>query len=234
MLLGRNENTTIEEIYLQCGFNSHSSFTRAFKKHYQLSPTAFREKYQGQLSKIGQVDSKNGQMITDVSQYIYAIEKLKQWIIMNAQIEVKEISSFDTAYITQIGPNGLESAFERLMTWAGPKGLLKDDFKMATVYHDSYKTTSPDKVRMSASLLVDKPILQEGEVAARSIEGGLFIIGSFKIKPHEFEQSWTGLMVWMGENGYKYADRLPFEIYHNDFREHPENICIVDFYIPVQ
>ena len=234
LLLARDNSTTIEEVYLECGFNSHSSFTRAFKKHYQLSPTAFREKYQGQLSKIGQVDSKDGQMITEISQYIYAIEKLKQWIIMNAKIEVKKISSFDTVYITQIGPAGLESAFERLMVWAEPKGLLKDDFKMATIYHDSYKTTNPEKIRMSASLLVDTPVQEEGEVSAQTIEGGNYIIGRFEIGIHEFEQSWTGLFVWMGENGYKLADRQPFEIYHNDFREHPENICIVDFYIPVQ
>jgi len=38
----------------------------------------------------------------------------------------------------------------------------------------------------------------------------------------------------MNENGYKKAAQNPFEIYHNDFRMHPENKCIVDFYIPIE
>jgi len=37
----------------------------------------------------------------------------------------------------------------------------------------------------------------------------------------------------MNENGFKKADGNPFEIFHNNFREHPENKAIVDFYIPV-
>jgi AraC family transcriptional regulator len=38
----------------------------------------------------------------------------------------------------------------------------------------------------------------------------------------------------MNENGYKRADGNPFEIYHNNFDEHPEKKSIVDFYIPVR
>jgi len=37
----------------------------------------------------------------------------------------------------------------------------------------------------------------------------------------------------MNENGYSKADNIPFEIYHNNFNEHPEKKCIVDMYIPI-
>ena len=50
----------------------------------------------------------------------------------------------------------------------------------------------------------------------------------------EFEKSWTGLFIWMNENRYKKADKNPFEIYHNDYRDHPDKKSIVDFYIPVE
>ena len=46
-----------------------------------------------------------------------------------------------------------------------------------------------------------------------------------------------GLLVdsgWMNENGYKRADRHIFELYHNNFNDHPEKKAIVDFYIPVE
>ncbi len=51
---------------------------------------------------------------------------------------------------------------------------------------------------------------------------------------NELEKPWTGLFLWMNKNGYKKKDRNPFEIYHNNFKEHPEKKAIVDFYIPIE
>lgn len=153
---------------------------------------------------------------------------------MNANIEMKEIPTLELAFITQIGHEGLGNAYTKLMQWAIPKGLLKEDSKMLTIYHDSFKITEADKVRMSACLILNKKTEVSGEIGLTSIEKGKFIVGHFEIGIHEFEKSWTGLFIWMNENGYKKADRNPFEIYHNNFNEHPEKIAIVDFCIPVE
>ena len=66
------------------------------------------------------------------------------------------------------------------------------------------------------------------------IEAGKCIVGSFEIGLNEFEQAWTGLFLWMNENGYKKADRNPYEIYHNDFNTHPEKKFILDLHIPIE
>ena len=105
---------------------------------------------------------------------------------------------------------------------------------MVTIYHDSFKVTEAHKVRMSASILLNNPVETKGEIGQTSIESGRFIVGSFEIQTKEFEKSWTGLFIWMNVNGYKKADRNPFEIYHNNFNEHPEKKAIVDFYIPIE
>lgn len=153
---------------------------------------------------------------------------------LNTSIEVKESPKIELAYISLIGIQGLSQAFGRLMNWAGPKGLLKKpDFKMATIYHDSFKVTSPNKVRMSACLVLDEQIKVEGEIGLRTIKNGKFIIAHHEIDVHQFEQAWTSLFIWMNENGYKKAEQDPYEIYHNDFNTHPEKKCIVDLYIPV-
>ena len=90
------------------------------------------------------------------------------------------------------------------------------------------------KVRMSACIVLNKPVEVEGEIGLTSINAGKFIVGRFEIGLNEFEKSWTGLFLWMNENGYQKADENPFEIYHNNFNEHPERKAIVDFYIPVE
>jgi AraC family transcriptional regulator len=65
---------------------------------------------------------------------------------LDANIEVKEIQKMEFACISQIGIQGLNNAFERLMKWAAPKGLMNEpDFKMATIYYDSFKVTALTK-----------------------------------------------------------------------------------------
>lgn len=219
----------------QYGFNSHSAFTRAFKNFYGVSPTEFKKQNPNKFSKIRQLDSKNSQGQESYEKYICLINQLKEWTIMNANIEIKEMPKLEMAYIQSIGIHQLEGAFQRLVKWATPKGLLEEPAgKIATIYRDSFKVTEPSKVRISACVILDKPVEVEGEVGLTSIDPGKCIKGSYEIGMHEFEKSWTGLFLWMNENGYQKADICPFEIYHNHYSEHPENKFIVDFYIPVK
>lgn len=231
-LLHKNVKTT--EIAHKYGFSDNSSFSRAFKKYYGINPTEFRKQNPNRHSKISQLQSKNGQDYPDYDKYICIIDNLKNWIKMNAKIEVKEMPKMDLAYVSSIGPHNLESSYGTLMQWATPKGLMNDQTKMITVYHDSFKVTEANNVRMSASVLLDKPVETEGEIGLTTIKAGKCIVGSFEIGLNEFERSWTGLFVWMNENGYKKADREPFEIYHNNYNEHPERKAIVDFCIPIE
>ena len=154
---------------------------------------------------------------------------------MNANIEIKEIPKLNLAGVTHVGINGIENAFEKLTKWAIPKGLLKDsEAKMGRIFYDSLKVTANDKVRMSIILTTNEPFEAEGEINKLTINKGKCIVGRFEITPNEFEKSWTGLFIWMNENGYKKSVENPFEIYQNDYREHPENKFIVDLFIPIE
>jgi len=228
-----HKSITTTEMAHKYGFSDNSSFSRAFKKYFGISPTEFKKQNPNRHSKICQLESKNGQEYPDYDKYICIIDNLKNWIKMNAKIEIKEMPKMNLAYVTSIGTQNLKNAYGKLIQWATPLGLMNDKVKMATIYHDSFKVTEANKVRMSASILLNKPVETNGEIGLTSIEKGKFIVGSFEIGLNEFEKSWTGLFLWMNENGYKKADRNPFEIYHNNFNEHPERKAIVDFFIPI-
>ena len=153
---------------------------------------------------------------------------------MQSHIEVTSIDAIHTVGTSCIGVNNLSSTFQNVMTWAGPKGLLRQsDFKMATIYYDSFKITAPNKVRMRACLLVDDPIKTNGDMSLITINKGLHIIAHHEINVGEFERVWTELFMWMNSNGYKMRNEPAFEIYHNDFNTHPKKKCIVDLHIPI-
>lgn len=234
LLLHRKE-ITISDLVTQFGFSSISAFTRAFKNYYSVSPTDFRKSNSHKFSKISQIDSKNGQLETNYDQYICNIINLKKWTTMHANIEIKEIAAQDLAYITHIGVEGLDTAFYKIIQWATPRNILDNEkSKIVRLYHDSFKITTPNKVRMSIGVTLNQPVKVEGKIGLTQIEKGRYIVGSYEIEPVDFEKAWTGLFIWMNENGYKKADKNPFEIYHNNFNEHPEKKCIIDFCIPVE
>lgn len=215
------------------GFSDTSSFSRAFKKYYSVSPTEFIKQHPHRVSKIRQLQRKIGQAYPDREKYLCLILELTNWITMNAKIELKEVPSMELAYVSCIGSEHLGNAFQTLTRWATPKGLMHEQAQLLTVYHDSFKVTEASKVRMSAGMVIHEEIPAAGEIAMRSLAPGKCIVGSFEIRVEEFEKSWTGLFLWMNEQGYKKADQDPFELYHNNFNEHPEKKARVDFYIPI-
>ena len=226
----------ITEVSEKVGFLNLSSFSRAFKKFYGMSPQEFKELSPEKFSKICKTESKNGQLKVSFEQYICNINNSLNWIKMNAKTEVKILDQLDVAYISHVGKMDLiGNAFDQLIRWAAPKGLMgQENLRMVTIYHDSPKITDPNHLRMSACIVLNAKTSVEGEVSLRSIESGKCIVSRFEIAPHEFQQAWESSFVWMTENGYRKADKDPFEIYYNNYLEHPEKKFIVDLCIPVQ
>src|SRR5690606_9228296 len=84
-----HKNITATEIAHKYGFSDNSSYSRAFKKYFGVSPTEFKNQNPNRFSKIRQLKSKNGQEYPDYEKYICVINNLKNWIKMNAKIEIK-------------------------------------------------------------------------------------------------------------------------------------------------
>lgn len=235
-LLVVKKDLEIKEIYLDMGFSNHSVFSKTFKKYYGLPPSEFRKTAPEAFHKILQTQSKNGQIDTVFSQYICTIENLLNWTTMNLKIEVKEMPEMNLAAVMSLGIAGVEPSYDVLIDWAKKKQLFpRENVKMISVYHDSFKVTPPDKVQIHACMLLDEKLeAAEGEVFSETLEAGKYIVGSGEVTLHDFEQCWVSLFLWMNEHNYSMRRTFPFEIYHTNFKEHPEGKMIVDFCIPIQ
>lgn len=227
---------SVTEISEAIGFTNLSSFSRAFKKFYGLSPAEFRKETPSKFSKICKEESKNGQVEVRFEEYICNIQNALNWIKMNAKTEVKIVPEIKVAYISHQGKmDVIGNVYNRLMRWAMPKGLMNQpDLKMITIYHDSPKITDPNNLRMSACMTLSSEVNSEGEVNLKTLPATKCIVSRFELGFHEFQQAWESNFVWMSEHGYKKADKDPFEIYHNNPNEHPEGKSIVDLCIPVE
>lgn len=227
---------TVTEVSEVVGFTTLSSFSRAFKKFYGMSPVEFKKESPLKYSKICKTESKNGKIETLFEKYICNIHINLKWMQMKAKTEVKIMPILKVAYLTHQGKmDAVENTYHKLIKWAYPKGLMQqENLRMLTVYHDSPKITDEDKIRMSVCLTLNTEVKTEGEVSIKEIPEAKCVVSRLEITPSEFQQAWESNFVWMSEHGFKKADQDPYEIFYNNPNEHPEGKCIVDICIPVE
>lgn len=226
----------ISDIALEYGFNSDSIFCRTFKDLFGMSASEFREVKFSEFSKNGQSDRKNGKETGAGGDYFCDENNLNTSFIMNTTIEVKDMPALQVAYCRHIGQfNEIGNAYEKLMRWAGPRGLLRfPATKTLTVYHDDPKVTDIAKIRQSACITIDSDVRTEGEIGKMEVDGGRFAVGRFEIDEKGFEDAWNQMCLWIADNGYQAGDGYPYELYHNDHTQHPERKFILDICVPVK
>lgn len=198
-----------------------------------ISKKKKKKQGKGTYSKIRQAKSKIGQPSAHFEAYV--CDSNQNSTHMQSHIEVTSIDEIHTVGTSCIGIQNLSSTLENVLEWSRTKGLLcQPDFKMATLYYDSFKITAPDKIRMRGCLLVSEPLKSDGEISTVTINKGQHIIAHHEIPIDPFERVWTALFMYVNNTGYKMRNEPPFEIYHNNFNTHPEKKCLVDLYIPVE
>lgn len=154
---------------------------------------------------------------------------------METKVVVKEMPDMQAIYCRHTGAfNEVYKAYNKLMQFAGPRGLIGENAHTVTVYHDDPSVTEISKVRQSACLVVDKDVEVAGEIGKMTIKGGKYAVGHFEIDVTEFENAWNTMCVWFTESGYEPGEGNPYEYYYADPDNHPERKFVLDICIPVK
>lgn len=245
--LRSDKEVSISEIACNCGFGSAAHFSRTFRKYFGLTAKEFRETEKAVFAKDGFYFSKNGQATRKINQLSPdSIGQLcsdnfnqinhSNLIIMDTKIEIKEMPEFNVVYCRHTGQfNQIGKAYEKLMKWAGPRGLLNfPETKTITVYHDDPSITAIEQVRQSACITVANDVKVDGEIGKMKLDGGKYAVGHFEIDETGFEKAWNTMCLWFTESGYQPGDGYPYELYYNSPEEDVKRRFILDICIPVK
>ncbi len=234
---------TISDIAFACGFSGNAVFSRSFGEHFGMSPTTFRNGGYREIGKnrklIGnnrQQQRKQDKPVADQDNY-FRNDDNQHKKSMPMKVDVKEMPEMHVAYVRHIGNySQVGAAFEKLMRWAGPRGLLaKPDTRVVAVYHDDPGVTEEDKLRTSVCVTLPDHVPVTGELGTMKVAGGTYACGHFELSESEFTGAWTAMMRdWLPESGFVCDDKPPYELYLNNHMEHPQKKHIVDICIPVR
>lgn len=248
--------TPITSIAYDVGFSSPSVFSRAFKKHYLMTPSQWRDAWETDKSKnctidsnIGQLNGSNCKVIDNITLYIDSRTQKSIWRInmkddKSLEITVQTMPDIYVAYVRHHGqydPHDkylFQGLFSKLMSWAVPRKLFNPpDTKAMTVYSSGHPdTTASENLCVDACISINKDTIVAGEIGKRVIAGGQYaVISMIDATIEECSKAWDRVFNhWLPESGYQPGDGGYYCNHLNDPEQHPQKRHSVEMYLPVK
>lgn len=246
LLLVSNPFRSVTEIALDCGFSSSSNFARAFKEHFGMSASQWREggyekhrirKIREREGKIGKSAGKNGKDSHQDKDYNRTVKPLTEKE-HEMRVEVKHLPETQIAYVRHLKgywDPGIAEAWKKITTWACARSLIGPKTLYIGINLDNPDVTPADKCRYDACVSVPSGTKGSGEVNVGTIPSGKYAVYHFEGQAREIKDAYAYLYgKWMPESGYEPADSPCFEIYLNDPQKDPEGKFIMDICLPIK
>lgn len=153
---------TLLEVALDCGYHSHETFTRAFRRRFGMPPQDYRQRARRALPT------------TDPTAADQAGAKPTYELSATRVVRFREIH---LAFIRHTGPYETvpQELFDTLADWAQRRGIPGPWMWMG-IGHDAPATTAPERLRFDAALVVPSPFAPEGRIGHQVLAGGDFAV----------------------------------------------------------
>ncbi|MBN8590224.1 MAG: AraC family transcriptional regulator [Anaerolineae bacterium] len=205
-LLRADRHLAIAEAALASGFISQAHFSRAFKKHFGLSPR--------QWDRVTPLQNrKNGQILEGFPLYTFEDDG------KHFEVRLREQPLSTLAYIRVINaysdPSRIMGAFDRLLAWYQQQG---GDLRQTTLYgmsQDDPEITPLEKCRFDFCLSVPVTWRGNGEISLRELPAChlayIHCVGDIYLE----DRAWQYLYrYWLPRSRFMPVDLPAMEIYH--------------------
>jgi AraC family transcriptional regulator len=217
-------------IALDAGYETHESFTRAFRAMFGAAPSHYRKRQREQrdtLAPSGIHYLPEGGVID--------FTPLQRGGPMDVHTET--LPPRKVAFLRHVGPydEAVDATWQKILVWAGQHGLLGPQARFLGISHDNPHVTPPDKLRYDACIATDQPFEPEGEIGTQLIPGGEYAVathhGPYEQLPDTYAQLYGD---WLPRSGREPAEHPGFQVYHGMLGETPPENLVTDIYVPLR
>lgn len=211
---------SITDISFENGFETPSSYSRAFKKVFGVSPSEY----------------KNTVPVVLKSNEEY--QKVLKELVMQNFLGIKELEDMNVLYVRKTG-NYEEAACQAwsvLMKYCYSNKIRMEGTKCIGIGYDDPSITPENKLRYDACITCEDDIKVEGEISTQIIKGGKYAVFLHKGSYKNLNETYRAIfMEWVPSNGKQVANKPSFELYLNrdPRRTKPENLR-TEIYIPIE
>lgn len=216
----------VTRVALEAGYQTHESFSRAFKEMFGKSPSDHRARQrriwvEGGPGRVAYRPDGQAVELTPLDTGGTAME-----------VSIKKLEPMRVAFVRHQGPyEACGQAWGRLYAWAGPRGLLGPHTVMVGLSYDDPEVTPGDKVRYDACITVGPEVGPAGEVGVQEIPGGDYAVTLHQGPYDGLKQTYAQLCgQWMPESHREIRSLPSCEVYLND----PDTIAPQDLLVEIR
>jgi len=187
------------------GYASAAAFSRAFRSAYGASPGAFRS-FSRQTP----------------GAFTMPVQVLTRPALRIAAVRHKG------------PPQEIGSAFDRLMAWAGPKGIVMPPAVGVAVYLSDMTTVPPADQEALAGLTVGPDVHGDDLVEVHQVPGGRQAVLLYKGPYAQIGKGYKELFGWLPTSGEETASLPCFEINLNDPRQTAPEDLLTELCLPLK
>ncbi len=152
---------SVLEIALEVGYQNHETFSRAFKRRFNKTPSAYRRSSHSEASK-----ERPGRM--------EGLEQTRNVGELSATC-IRKFKDIHVAFIRHLGDYKVVPPilWDELMEWPALASLDRDCVLLG-IGHDAPGITPTEKLRFDACVQVPEPFTPEGRIGYQMIPGGYY------------------------------------------------------------
>lgn len=153
------------------------------------------------------------------------------------EVKIVQLEPMFVASFPAYGPAPEDEAWNNLVTWARPLGLLNDPEKHRIFGFDTVGSSPSSENRGYEFWIEVEPGFQpEGKVKIKAFSGGKYAVYRIPKVGNPWDtipSSWKALVLWQEDSPYKMgqAQYLEHHIGHADI---PMEDCPMDLYLPIE
>lgn len=205
-----NPQTPVRDIAMQAGFESLSSFTRAFKIHFKVTPGKWR--------------------MVDKNQ-----KDFSHTTPLHVKPRLVRFAPKTLVYVRHVGyDKSIKTPWLKLLDWASYMGVDRSA-PMIGIHHSNPRFVPRKQCHYVACLEVDKKYFPKGEIGITKMPRVLCAVFYFEGKHGDLLGQMDSVYTqWLPYSGFEALPMPSFAIYYQNHFIHPSQRYKLDFCVPVK
>jgi AraC family transcriptional regulator len=211
----KHSGSTVTEIAYKIGYESPTSFTKSFKKQFNVSPSLYRKYPNHSFESVKKVDDKTN---------------------FNLLVSKKRITPFKVIYRTCKGNITLKKMFgfwKEFIEFAVSNYIIFDSTCLFGIHLDDPSVTLEQHRRFEACIRIDGECLNK-KIPIKEIAGGNYLCftfeGDFEYMGDVYDQIFRDYII---KDNIRLRDEPIFEQYLNDRNITPREKILTEIYFPI-
>ena len=218
-LLITNKYSTITDISQMTGYSSQTSFLRAFKQRFEMTPKDWKNGGYKEYS------NKIVEKITNQNQNYSGFD------ITPSIVKMPEIKGY---YIRHQGyDRSIKKTWQKLQTWIYTNDIK--EYKQIALHHDNPIITPLEECQYIAIVSLENDELDDVTLPSLIIPKGIYAKFSLSGKYGDVIKliQWV-YHYWLIDSGYETTTNPSYTIYHKNHFLSDDEEFVLDYYLPIK